>query len=357
MYVNSAADRMRAWLTKPVPDDFDSENSCGETEPTSFLGTKEEQHRFKLHDLCVEIDNLKELLHRAKEAKLREVRASAVFREELGDADKKIADLESLNFKLAKELSGKTATVKKLEQHITRLEEQLAERDTKHAKMVTSETSLMALIKQQAAEAVNYAKRAEEDAGLLKDANIKLKDLENQVRALRESFKLNLGALNTHCYLSQRSDSTATELKADLKCEASDVDYFLEVGAGEPSSKKDSLLGVTDSLLPFYGLMPDDSANSCDSFEDFPTERSCEADLKAKISELEGKLVSVEAQWSSENRILKEYVDELRQLLSNLLKPQPKGTFETIQRRLAKRWLDFNYPSASLKITSAFVTV
>mmetsp|Transcript_1620 Transcript_1620/g.3501 ORF Transcript_1620/g.3501 Transcript_1620/m.3501 type:complete len:377 (-) Transcript_1620:1-1131(-) len=332
LYVNSSSDRIRAWLSKASADDFDSETSFDTKEKPSLFMSEGDLNRLNVHDLYKEIDNLKDKVDRAKQGKLREVRASAALKVELSEAEKKISELEHQNFWLNKELASRTSTVEKLEQHIARLEEQISERDTKHAEMVSTEAALTSIIKQHETELKDHVKKAEEDSASLLDTNAKLKELEKQVVFLRESFKFNMSAFTqADIPKSQRSDSTATEMKiggstfdydcgagkTTLKCDALEGDFSIDMEPIELVSKKGSFLDATDYKLPIRDLLQNESIRSCDSFDDFPTERSCEAELRAQIKDLEKKLEETNDHWRRENGVLQEYVDELKQLLNH----------------------------------------
>lgn len=341
LYVNSAADRMRSWLSRPHFDDFDSENSFDTKEKQVVFGIEGEKAHLKFNDVLAEVDCLRELLDQAKQSELREIRACTALKEELVEFEKKAAEFEKQNYWLRQELFSKDAAFEKLEHHISRLEAQIADRDTKHAQLISTEAALENVIQQHENELKDFVKKAEDDCKILRNTNQQIRDLEEQVVALRDSFKANAASLSPKL-VSDESGSTSSEVKAETdlngpderKCkteihgEAFETEFSIELEPIESCPKKDSFLDATDYRPAIHAL--DDTLKSCASSDEFPIDQGCVAELQTQVKVLEKRLKDTDFILRQENRVLQEYVDELRQQLSALKPAKPKNSAATL---------------------------
>jgi hypothetical protein len=350
---------MKSRPSSPHADDF----NCESIFDSKGLRTPESADQRKLmKEYATEVNHLREKLESAIAARLVAERALGDFKQELIESEKRSAEFSRISLRQAKELQNKSATIERLEQHISRLEKQISERDVLHAERVLSQAELTNTLNIQTAE----LKKTREECLSLREADLKVNSLEKEVNLLRStigSLEAELQGHRTHCNCKRSCSSGSSDLidylgqppsskeNSEVRSEQAISELTLEADLDEPYGyTKGSFLDLTDCDFPIQ--LTDNSIDPFEMIENSAEDRGCKARLKATIGTLERELDCTTAYWSNENRILQEYIDELKQLLSHLTPSRPVGNPQPLIKGVhkvrvsvferVKGWLRYN---------------
>jgi chromosome segregation ATPase len=349
--VTACSERTYAWDQSPR-DDFDSECSFDSKDMQTRRPAEPKTRLAQLKPTYSETDDLREKLGSSERARLKEEKAKRALKDKLDAAESRTAELEKLTTKQQKDLLSKAVTVERLEQHIARLEEQTTERDTQYAEMVKTQSCLASALAQQATELKGSFKKAEDQTNCLQEALSKVRALEDEVQFLRDAAdclreELRSCKEQANRRRVRRSDSGLNSPRFTLADDSFDLErntefksfrdtFECEVSldqglAGALENKEGSFLdgtgyGLTKQLLPKECIY---EAN-----EELPT--GIESELRAKVSALEKQLAETTTYWLNQNKVLQEYIDELRQLLSHF-KPLETAPRHRQQRSVYER--------------------
>jgi hypothetical protein len=282
----------------------------------------------KTQELISEIDSLKELLAFANEARLHDAKATSALKQELEASEAKVRELDLTCLKQQKELHRQAVTIDKLEHHILRLEEQISERDARHAEDVRAQAVLN--VTHLETELKSESTAPEHYFDSLQDALCRVSSLELQVAQLQETVdSLREEARQEQSVVSQRvsiegSGADSSQLMLEQGEEygsfALETSYDNELTEALRNDDKISFLDPADYRLPKISLN-----SSMGSSDGIPTDRVCETELREEISSLQSQLKSTTDYWINEQKVSQEYIDELRQLLAHFVETRPLG--------------------------------
>jgi predicted RNase H-like nuclease (RuvC/YqgF family) len=353
---------MKSRPSSPHAGDFNFESRLDSIGFRTQGAAGQESQRKLRQELAVEVDHLREKLGLAIGARLAAERALGEVKQELIQSEKRSAECGKTNLKQTKELQDKSATIERLEQHVSRLQAQISEKDAIHAEMVRSQADLTNALHSQTAE----LKKTKEECLSLREADLKVDSLEKEVSLLRltiGSLEAELKGLREHCIFKQSCLSGSsdhydylgqppfTKENSELRSGHAISELTLEADLDEACGyTKGSFLDLTDYNLPIQ--LSDHSIDPFEIIDNSREDRGSKTRLKATISTLERKLDCTTAYWSNENRILQEYIDELKQLLSHLTQFRPASSTQPLIKGIhkvrdsvyqkVKGWLRYN---------------
>jgi chromosome segregation ATPase len=289
-----------------------------------------------LEELTEKFGKLEAKLNKTKAAKASEERHSSVLKKEVARLEGKLGDLKGTSAKQQKDLQGAKATIGRLEAQTFRLEEELSANQKKLKSISKAQLTLAAQLKEQETARREAEERTEADIVLLQDANARVRALEldnSFLREITERLKTDVtwlederdDLLNSSVMREEKTDAETrayiTKLEDErrsLECRLKEAMFYkssrvtfeggsLEDEFAEISKDNEaSFLDDSDHLSPRYFLQDDRTQHSFTVTTDKPSE----AELLAKVSDLELKLKKV----VSDLQVEKEYVDELTQL-------------------------------------------
>jgi hypothetical protein len=287
----------------------------------------------KTQELISEIDGLKELLALSDQARLYDTKAASKLKAELEVSEARLSELELTCLKQQKELHRQAVTIDKLEHHILRLEEQISERDARHAEDVRAQASLNIThleteLKRASTAPEHYLDSLQEALCKVSSLEILVAQLQQTVDSLREEARQNQSLISQRVSIGPDSSQLMLEDESQGFCQdveicsvhsfAMETSYDNELTKAVRNHDKISFLDSTDYRLPKISL------NSSLCFSDgIPTDRVCEAELRDEVMSLQTQLKSTTDYWINEQKVSQEYIDELRQLLAHFVETRP----------------------------------